>query len=188
MPHVAFRHALALVQLALFLALSLQCHWEEKPTIAQPGSGEVGWDIRTDQSVPDVCQICYAINIPVVVAFWMLAALPDRFFWLGEIPLAFGVLILWYGVGVWRDRRVGILPHKVHGHAGKKRWILAWLGLVVLCSIVILSLFALMDRWWNAEAIGFGVIGWSAFGVLLITSKMHAWRRAKQSKQDLSAT
>lgn len=108
--HVAFRHALALVQLAVFLALSLQCHWEEQRATAQPEPSEIKWDLRTDQSPPDVCQICYAINIPVVVAFGWVAALPDRFFWLGKVAFAFGVLILWYRVGVWRDRRVGLLP------------------------------------------------------------------------------
>lgn len=184
LERLAFRHTLAGVQVLLFFALLVWCEVQAHPQRHQIGAGEIQWDIRTDgDSVgPTECEACVAINVPAfAVLGWTGVFFPEKYKWLCFVLVAPGVWVLWFLVGLWRDRRVGALAPRSWLRVTRTYWIVASFGLIVLTSIAGLGMFYLLVSWTAQSLIVIGIVGWSAFGAFLIFSSMRAWRETDRS-------
>jgi hypothetical protein len=185
----AFRRVLPVVQVLLFFWVLVMAHayWtaieaeQEIERLAHPPpEGRVGWDLRSSWNGKDqIPPLAILLNLPA----FLVVVLLDGFLPIESLPrpmkivlLSAAIAALWYLVGLWLDRRLGLasvsrkIPHRFWRYA-----LLLVLGL--LLSAIGLFLFPYPREPFNWEITdhpGFFLV-WLVFAAWVIILQVRGW-------------
>ena len=150
MPRIGFRRILPILQRALFIAIVSVSYARDQAKKAAQEAEEAGrpsgW-IMMDHSPPPLdVDLVMSLNAPAVVAGVVLGGLvagvlgleEQHFSWLPGgsdtawlFPIALFLVLQWYLVGRWYDRRVGLAPQPMPRPPGRLRRFVGWAGLIL---------------------------------------------------------
>jgi hypothetical protein len=185
MRRVGYRHVLPPAQVVLFGVLCLTAYWDRlgqqpcmyidtygnAPVFAQEGPGIPPFGLHPPCHEPAAQVIAMCLNSPAVFVGLLIEPTllhsglePEASFFFASAP---AVLLLWYSIGRWIDRRLGYvgLPK---GHRSFPR-VLAKVAFG--CSVFILFLSAIVlahsvyshHHRWDDVVVASGFVGWSVF-------------------------
>jgi hypothetical protein len=179
---IAFRRILPIVQLALFVALVLVSYEQDRLRRAERENTN-GWYIEA-LGPPFPMEVCVAINAPaLLVALAPLVVLDltgsdtDS-----EVALlivgGISVALFWYVVGLWIDRRLGLVaapPERLHGSL---RRVLGWTvwGILVCATAVFSYAMLYRDAMPHARTFGISLAAWTWFLAMVTLLQLLRWR------------
>jgi hypothetical protein len=182
MRSIAFRRILPIVQLALFVALVLVSYEQDRLRRAE-WENTNGWNIGALRP-PFPMEVCVAINAPAL--FVALASLVVLDLTGSDTDSEVAVLIvggisvalLWYVVGLWIDRRLGLVaapPERLHGSL---RRVLGWTvwGILVCATAVFSYAMLYRDAMPHARSFGISLAGWIWFLAMVTLLQLLRWR------------
>jgi len=180
MRRIGFRRLLPPVQLVLFGTLIWFADREEQrqlpcsvawvplaPTVYAQDQADVGFDDSCRRPLAE--SIAVDLNLPAVFAGALAAVAlrhdTDRAVYGASAP---AVLILWYLVGLWIDRRLGYVAGPLRRRRYPLLLLKAALGFCLL-------LFLLSDAGWVFHPVSgmMGLIAWSGFFFAVVWSNQH---------------
>ena len=203
MRRFGYRHLLPPAQLVLFAVLCLIAHWDRlgqqpcmiidtyanAPVFAQEGPGIPPFGLHPPCHEPRAQVIAICLNFP---AAFVGLFIEDTFLhrWLGSDASFFfasapAVLLLWYWVGRWIDRRSGYvgLPQARRRSPRLFAWVAFGCSvLFVFLSAIVLLRFVSSHRYrWDDVAVGSALAGWSVFLMAVTCSDV---RRSRPSSPE----
>jgi hypothetical protein len=187
---IGFRHVLPPAQLVLYGVLCLNAYWDrpgQQPCIIidtygdQAVFAQEGLDLSFSHPVchtPNAERVAISLNLPAVMLGWIIGdALlhvytePGRF-----VLTAPAVVLLWYLVGLWIDRRLGyvslqkarfrfprILAKVAHGFS---------ILMVFLSAILILRALISQSHRIDPYFVASSIASWSVFLLVVTTSNL----------------
>jgi hypothetical protein len=149
--------------------------WEDRASTRSGASSErsVYLDPRTWPHVPPKAfQLALALNLPAALAALPVGLagnlLPPRYRhpWMGVALTGLLVPPLWYCVGGWLDRRIGLAPALTR----KRSSDLSGAGFVFLVLVAAFAVFGLINGRVHQGGVVFfvGLLVWSVFGALVL--------------------
>ena len=169
MKAIGFRRLLPIVNVSLYLMFLCFAG------ASAPGSFQAR--VNETDSISVGTRLVIAANVPVVVAAFALNAAvlhlqSSRLFLLAS-PF---VLLLWYPVGLWLDRRFGLIPLRRPVRSFVRDGLLATQVLVAILAVVVFLQVIKRgypgppDPYW----MGYGVCAWFAFLLAVLGTKLYA--------------
>lgn len=190
---IAFRRILPIVQLVLFIALlsvgkaqedALSARFEAaRAGQAKTAGGAIAWDLRTLSHYygPVPVVVCESINLPAILVAGALELLFPEMKWLSYVGAAIAVAGLWYLLGLWLDRRLGLLPPGTRRPRGSLVRVLAWVALIILggFSVIVFAFLLLGEthHGWPTLVARIALMVWSAFGAMIFGLRIREWRK-----------
>lgn len=163
MRKFGFRRILPAIQVSLFILLSVTRLLVEEPSFLQP-----------------IWRLYEAINLPVLV---VVGVFREQIGWFSPVPeivdlLAAAVLVvaLWYHIGLWLDRRLGLEPPRDYLPDTLGRAV-GWLVLLIAVVVSLFLLVSFVSRPSIAGASRLPVAAWCGFGAVVVALKIRRWRR-----------
>ena len=190
MKRITFRRTLPLIMFALSLALWLVGQAQLQAHLADREARFPGWTFW-DSYQPLLLHWCIALNFPVFLATVLPIVFLEIYGFVeienllqnGEIvpgflviPAGVMVAVLWYAVGLWIDRRLGLAKTPPARKPAVVRRVLAWVGLVLCLGMAArFALVFLEGAGPNVALVG-GLL-WTVYGVLVLGMIIFRWHR-----------
>lgn len=183
---IGFRHALATAQLLFFLAATIPYEYQMRHPI-RGGREDVGWDLR-EFAPPEWVQVCGVVNAPAVIIFAGLGTLvPRQLSWIVVAFMGAGVFLQWYLVGLWRDRRAGLISRDRARatHSSRAGLIFVWLGLVVAAISALLAIAAQIFYFESSDSFLVSLTIWCGFFAAFLLARILKWDEPESSRLTL---
>lgn len=179
---IAFRRILPIVQLALFVALILVSYEQDRLRRVE-SENTIGWDLEAMGPLFPM-EVCLAINAPAVfVALAPIVVLDltgsDT---VSRVALlivgGISVALLWYVVGLWIDRRLGLVAAPPERLPGTLRGVFGWTiwGILVCATAVFSYAMLYRDAMPHARTFGTALAAWTWFLAVVALLQLLRWR------------
>jgi TRAP-type C4-dicarboxylate transport system permease small subunit len=185
----AFRRLLPIVQVLLFFLILVMAHaywtvieaeWEFERLAHPPPEGTVYRDLRSSWNGKEqIPLLAILLSLPAALVVRLVEWLLPFGTFPKPVKIALftpAIAVLWYLVGLWLDRRLGLAP--VSPKIPHRFWRYALLiALALLLSAIGLFLFwHLVDPFAWTDPIGsFLLLAWLVFGAVVIIVQVRGW-------------
>ena len=170
---IGFRRLLPVLNLVLYAASMCIGNASESGQTRMSAAHAHGGEADT---IPTRVKIAVALNVPAVIAAFLLNAIAFHFQTNRVFLLAvLFIPLLWYPVGKWFDRRVGWVRRGKPKRTFIRDALLVVSGVLAILSVVVLIQVIKRgypgppDTFW----IGFGVCAWFAFLLIVVAGMFH---------------
>lgn len=198
MKRIRFRRVLPIVQLALFVALLVVGKQEQRAyeagreaaRVASLSKGETGSEViiwhLLRRYVPPALRINGAVNFPVELAAGLLGTgssiKPDSLE-MKWVVKGLGVLVLWFSVGIWLDRRLGLVPAPPQHRPWRIVQVLTKIACAVCVLFAALMTYVAIYTHHDDHLVYVPSAAWAAFGALVLALLIRRWRQLARSAE-----
>lgn len=191
MRSIAFRRILPIVQLALFVALVLVSFEQDRLRRVERENTN-GWYIE-ELGPPFPMEVCVAINAPALFVALAPLVVLDLTGSATDSEVAvlivggISVALLWYVVGLWIDRRLGLVAAPPKRLPGPFRRVFAWAVWAILVGATAMFSYALYGGAMpHARSSGISLAGWIWFLAIVYLLQLLRWRALAREESSTS--